>query len=120
MNTINYLTEGKGKTHKIYEGIILEHMKRRESNPEDDASPLIDDMIEAFLDEKKRRGEGEDGFYSTPQLHHLLADLFGAGLDTTMTTMRWFVLLMAAHPDAQVRYYSTVSLSTNLLHKTHI
>jgi hypothetical protein len=101
---MNYLTEGKEKTHEFYQTIIRDHMKRRKSIPEDDANCLIDDMIDAFLDEKERRGEGEDGFYCTRQMLHLLSDIFGAGLDTTMATLWWFVLLMARHPDAQVQY----------------
>ncbi|KDR21920.1 cytochrome P450 306a1 isoform X2 [Zootermopsis nevadensis] len=100
---MHYLLGGKVKTHDYYQTIIHDHMKRRKSTPDDGANSPIDDIIDAFLDEKERRGEGEDGLYSTPQLHHLLSDMFGAGVDTTMTTLWWFILFMAGHPDAQKR-----------------
>jgi ecdysteroid 25-hydroxylase CYP306A1 len=102
------LIEGKLKTAEVYQTIISDHMKRRKSVLEDDSNSLLDDMIDAFLDEKERRGEGEDGFYSTTQLHHLLADMFGAGMDTTVTTLWWFVLFMARHSDAQVQCFIIV------------
>jgi ecdysteroid 25-hydroxylase CYP306A1 len=101
---MNFLIEGKYKTHEHYQTIILDHIKKRKSVPSEDENSLLDNIIDAFLDEKERRGEEDDGFYNTTQLHHLLADMFGAGLDTTMTTLRWFILFLAEHSDAQVLY----------------
>lgn len=101
--TMNYLVEGKIKSHEYYQTIILDRIKKRKSVSGDDENSLVDNIIDAFLDEKERRGEGDDGFYSTTQFHHLLADMFGAGLDTTMTTLRWFILFMAENSDAQKR-----------------
>jgi ecdysteroid 25-hydroxylase CYP306A1 len=96
--------EGKAKTHEHYQTIIQDHMEKRKSVQGGDENCLADDIIDAFLDEKQLRGEGEEGFYSTTQMHHLLGDMFGAGLDTTMTTLRWLVLFMAQNPDVQVQY----------------
>jgi ecdysteroid 25-hydroxylase CYP306A1 len=95
--------EGKEKTHEYYQTIILSHIQKRESFSKDEENFLIDNIIDAFLDEKKRRAESDGGFYSTAQFYHLLADLFGAGLDTTLTTLCWFLLFLAEHVDVQVR-----------------
>jgi ecdysteroid 25-hydroxylase CYP306A1 len=100
---VNFLVEGKEKTHEYYQTIILNHIQKRESFSKEEENFLLDDIIDAFLDEKKRRAESDVGFYSTAQLHHLLADLFGAGLDTTLTTLSWFFLFLAEHADVQVR-----------------
>ena len=40
-------------------------------------------------------------FFSDEQLHHLIADLFGAGLDTTLTTLKWALLYLATYQDTQ-------------------
>jgi ecdysteroid 25-hydroxylase CYP306A1 len=93
--------EGKAKTHEHYQTIILDRVEKRRCGQGEDNS-VADNIIDAFLDEKERRQEGEDGVYSTTQFHHLLADMFGAGLDTTMTTLRWFILFMAQNSVAQV------------------
>ena len=100
---MNFLIEGKEKTHEYYQTIILNHIQNRESFSKNEDNFLLDNMIDAFLDEKERRAESDGGFYSTPQFHHLLADLFGAGLDTTLTTLTWFFLFLAEHADVQVR-----------------
>lgn len=100
---MNFLLEGKEKTHEYYQTIILNHIQKRKSFSKDEENVLLDDVIDAFLEEKERRVESDDGFYSSAQFHHLLADLFGAGLDTTLTTLSWFFLFLAEHEDVQVR-----------------
>nr|CAD7464348.1 unnamed protein product [Timema tahoe] len=98
--TMRFLMEGKEKTHVVYDNMIRERKKRGEG------SGPGDDMIDAFLAEMSRRqasGRGDEGFYTVSQFHHLLADLFGAGVDTTLTTLRWFLLFMAQNPDVQTR-----------------
>ncbi len=73
------------------------------------------DVIEAYLLEMERRrgaaaaADDDDvvasaGTFGMTQLHHVLADLFGAGTDTTMTTIQWVLLYMILHPDVQVVY----------------
>jgi ecdysteroid 25-hydroxylase CYP306A1 len=100
---MNFLIEGKEKTHEYYESIILKRIQTRGSVPKDEENVLLDDVIDAFLDEKERRAESDGEFYSNAQFHHLLADLFGAGLDTTLTTLSWFFLFLAEDVNVQVR-----------------
>ena len=95
------LIDGKEKSHKLYQEIIDKHIQRRDTELKGDDN-IADDLIDAFLDEKVRRGDGSAGFYTTSQFHHLLADMFGAGVDTTVTTLRWFILFMAEYSDIQV------------------
>lgn len=62
-------------------------------------------ILDNFLLEQKRRFEtGDDGakYVTDEQMLYLLADMFGAGLDTTSVTLAWFLLFMALYPEEQV------------------
>ncbi|XP_011861917.1 PREDICTED: cytochrome P450 306a1 [Vollenhovia emeryi] len=84
------LVDGQLKTHQVYQKIIDEHRARREKT---------DNFLAAF--DEAMSTNADNGYFTQPQFYHLLADLFGAGTDTTLTTFRWFLLFMAAYPDEQ-------------------
>lgn len=88
------LIDGKLKTHEQYQTIIDEYRARCEKT---------DNFLAAF-DEAMSTNE-DKGYFTQQQFYHLLADLYGAGTDTTLTTFRWFLLFMAAYPDEQVRLH---------------
>ncbi|XP_063703254.1 cytochrome P450 306a1 isoform X2 [Culicoides brevitarsis] len=85
-STINFLLEGKKKTHAIYDKIIAKCQANLASYRES--------IVKYFLIDRELRGKSIK-FGSDEQLRHLLADLFGAGVDTTLTTIRWFILFTA-------------------------
>nr|ASX93985.1 cytochrome P450 CYP306A1 [Zygaena filipendulae] len=61
-------------------------------------------ILDKFLIEQKRRfeaGEKSAQFTTDEQLYYLLADMFGAGLDTTSVTLAWFFLYIALNQDIQ-------------------
>lgn len=84
---------------------------RNDSSNDDCSSNLnvgdVDCILKYFLQEKERRlSQGDDSahsIYKDIQLRHLLADFFGAGVDTTLTTLRWFLLYMAKNPSLQAQ-----------------
>ncbi|XP_012228131.1 cytochrome P450 306a1 [Linepithema humile] len=88
---IESLIDGKQKTHQIYQTIIDEYRVRREKT--DNFLAVFDDVMTANTD--------NPGHFTQPQFYHMLADLFGAGVDTTLTSFRWFLLFMAVYPDEQ-------------------
>lgn len=97
---IEFLLNGKEKTHKIYDRIIAKVQAQIDTNEINDISCIV----ELFLREKKQRlidGNPKAELCSDEQLRHLLADLFGAGVDTTLTTLRWFLVFVAHDPIIQ-------------------
>lgn len=100
--TLDFLMGGKLKTHKVYQSLIDEQAKILNGKNEGDCK----NIIQAFLVEREKKKESNDPaiqFYNDQQFYHLLADVFGASLDTTLTTLRWFFLFMAAFPHEQTQ-----------------
>ncbi|KAK6732974.1 hypothetical protein RB195_017009 [Necator americanus] len=62
-----------------------------------------DDFTFSYMREmEKRRQTGTDmGYFDDWQMKMLLLDLFFAGMETTVTTLKWGFLLAAIHPDIQ-------------------
>ncbi|KAF7992669.1 hypothetical protein HCN44_005013 [Aphidius gifuensis] len=99
---MNFLIEGKLKTHKIYKNMIEEH----EKNPVN-----CDNFLAAFNDEiikKRNENNGIVGSFTEQQYYHLLADICGAGTDTSLMTIRWFLLYMATNPEQQEKIYQDI------------
>uniref|UniRef100_A0A1I7VX64 Cytochrome P450 2J6 n=1 Tax=Loa loa TaxID=7209 RepID=A0A1I7VX64_LOALO len=68
-------------------------------------SPEITDFTYAYLSEMNRRkkvGEPNE-YFSEWQLTMLLLDLFFAGMETTVTTLKWGFLLSVIHPEVQTK-----------------
>lgn len=98
---MNFLSTGIAKTHRVYDGIVDECEQKLDSEPRDS-------ILRRFLLEKRDREARNDELAkncSRKQLNYLLADIFGASLDTTLCTLRWFMLLIAKHHDVQEKIY---------------
>jgi ecdysteroid 25-hydroxylase CYP306A1 len=63
---------------------------------------------------KRREAEGGVGTFTKEQVNQVLADLVGAGWDTTLTTLKWLFLYMSIYPDVQViELWKKCQLPTN-------
>ncbi|EAA13571.4 AGAP004665-PA [Anopheles gambiae str. PEST] len=103
--TINFLLSGKHQTHAIYDALISHQRSKLRS-----CDTFIEEQEECiltyFLKEAAKRqeaGRPDAAFCDDIQLRHLMADLFGAGVDTTFTTIRWALLYIALYPTVQKR-----------------
>jgi ecdysteroid 25-hydroxylase len=103
---MKFLLTGIAETHKVYDGIAN---KCEETL---DSSECRDSILKRFLLEKRDREMRNDklaAFCSRKQLNYLLADLFGASLDTTLCTLRWYLLMIALHKDEQDKVYEEMN-----------
>lgn len=99
---MNFLLTGLAHTHKVYDGIADECEKTL------DSLEFRDSILRRFLLEKRDREMRNDDLAkncSRRQLNYLLADLFGASLDTTLSTLRWYLLMIAKNYDVQEKVY---------------
>lgn len=99
---MNFLLTGLAQSHKLYDGIADECERTL------DTSECCDSILRRFLLEKRDREMRNDELAencSRKQLNYLLADIFGASLDTTISTLRWYLLMIAANNDAQEKVY---------------
>ncbi|KAK5645280.1 hypothetical protein RI129_006580 [Pyrocoelia pectoralis] len=103
---MHFLLDGKHKTHKLYRELI-DHERQ---NLKDGEPPQ--NFIQAFLREMDSTPDKE--YFSYQQFYHLLADVFGAGLDTTLTTLRWHLLYMAAYPEIQAKIFEEIDCVLNV------
>lgn len=96
--SIRFLLDGKAKTHALYDRIIERCAQQLQQQPQ---SPRRS-ILAHFLHERQPYSQ----LYCDEQLRHLLADLFGAGVDTSLATLRWFLLYMAREQRCQQRLQS--------------
>ncbi|CAN2390081.1 cytochrome P450 [Pristimantis euphronides] len=76
--------------------MVSEHKKTW--NPND-----IRDFIDAYLVEMEKVKEDASTSFTETNIVLSTYDLFGAGTETTSTTLRWALLLMILYPDVQAK-----------------
>uniref|UniRef100_A0A914Z2J1 Cytochrome P450 n=1 Tax=Panagrolaimus superbus TaxID=310955 RepID=A0A914Z2J1_9BILA len=84
-------------------GILAEQIIEHKKNFSPIAEPT--DFTYAYLNEiyDRKNGDKNMGFFDEKQLQMLLLDLFFAGMETTVTTAKWGILMLMLHPEAAQR-----------------
>ncbi|KAK3101254.1 hypothetical protein FSP39_002180 [Pinctada imbricata] len=94
------------------------HMKSFDENN-------IRDYIDAFIAAQKRHGTTNGSFYTDLQLEKTILNFFGAGSETTATTIRWAILYLIIHQDVQEKMHEEIKrvageATPSLNHKMHL
>ncbi|XP_057667309.1 cytochrome P450 306a1 isoform X1 [Diorhabda carinulata] len=108
---MSFIKSGQTKSHNLYKDLIDEQaqlLKKQATAtittngiPSND-SAIGHNVIQCFLLEKEKKSpEFAEKLYHEKQCLHLLADIFGAGLDTSLTSLRWHFLYLAKNPSVQ-------------------
>ncbi|KAK3593222.1 hypothetical protein CHS0354_002756 [Potamilus streckersoni] len=85
---------------------FLEELYQSHESTLDESYPR--DFMDLYLIEMKRNSTlltKEENTYSEAQLKALVADLFGAGTETTSTTLLWVILYFLHYPDVQEKCF---------------
>ncbi|XP_036318184.1 cytochrome P450 306a1 [Rhagoletis pomonella] len=115
LSAIRFLLDGKARTHEIYNKIVEKREKSweyRKSVTEESFNILdhyIDERMRRELSDDPQERLSTDEYYTQDQLLHLLADLFGAGLDTTLATLRWFLFYISKYQELQEQLRAELS-----------
>ncbi|XP_038078489.1 cytochrome P450 2J6-like [Patiria miniata] len=94
--------------HKHFNVLVGEHTHKKDTD-----SPR--DFIGFFLSEKEKKDKQgvESLALQSENLPKIVSDLFGAGSETTATTLRWAMLYMMAYPEVQTRVQKELDDVTN-------
>ncbi|KAM3930499.1 cytochrome P450 2B11-like [Leptodactylus fuscus] len=65
-------------------------------------------LIDAFLTKQEEGKLESTQYYHNENLTTLVVDLFGAGMETTSTTLRWGILLMMKYPEIQQKVQNEI------------
>ncbi|XP_074552542.1 cytochrome P450 2K1-like [Halichoeres trimaculatus] len=68
-------------------------------------------LVDCFLIRKQKDEDSSntDSFFNEKNLTYTVTNLFGAGTDTTATTLRWCFLFMAKYPHIQVKVHEELN-----------
>jgi len=87
----------------LQKGFIDEHRKNF-------VPGKYDDYIDAYLNEVDRREKSKNNpeLFDETALNINLRSFFGAGTETTATTLRWGLLFLMMHPDIQAKVHKEI------------
>ena len=99
------ILDGQKKTHDVYRDIMREFMNNEidSGRAPNECNSILAYYVKQIKDIKSKASVAYPELYSETQMYYVLADMYGAGVDTTLTTLRWFLLFMAANPSEQVK-----------------
>lgn len=75
------------------------------------------DFIDHFIKEMEAKESEPNTNFTLKQLCFILADLFGAGTETTATALRWAILYLLNYPEIQQKLQTEID---NVISKDHL
>ncbi|CAL4063130.1 unnamed protein product [Meganyctiphanes norvegica] len=96
---VHKMENSRDQVKEFIMSVIREHQVSLDpSNPRD--------YIDMYLLEINKHNGGLESTFTLEDLLESLKDLFNAGSETTSSTLRWFILYMAIHPDIQTKIHA--------------
>ncbi|KAL3884077.1 hypothetical protein ACJMK2_030299 [Sinanodonta woodiana] len=104
------IMEHKKVFDKFYEDLYESHQSTLDVN-------CPRDFMDLYLTEMEKDStlpNKEENTYSKNQLKALVGDLFGAGTETTSTTLLWAILYLLHYPDVQEKCFDEIQMVLGL------
>ncbi|XP_060086934.1 cytochrome P450 2K6-like [Heteronotia binoei] len=96
--------KNRDKLYDFIQATFIEHLKELDVN---DQRSFIDAFLIQQQEEKNKNQS--NAFFHNENLKALVENLFGAGMDTTSTTLRWGLLLMMKYPEIQKKVQEEIT-----------
>ncbi|XP_041511051.1 cytochrome P450 2K6-like [Microtus oregoni] len=106
---------------ELFSFIRMTFLEHRNNLDKNDPRSLID----AFLLRQQEENDPSADYFSEENLLALVSNLFGAGTETTATTLRWGIILMMRYPEVQAKVHEEIikvvgSAQPRLEHRTQM
>ncbi|KAL8173113.1 UNVERIFIED_CONTAM: hypothetical protein K2H54_040200 [Gekko kuhli] len=98
--------KNRKEVHAFIQATFIERLKELDVN---DQRSFIDAFLIEQQEEKNKNQSNR--FFHNENLKSVVANLFGAGTETTSTTLRWGLLLMMKYPEIQILLSNRVNES---------
>ncbi|XP_073442545.1 cytochrome P450 2C14-like [Dendrobates tinctorius] len=95
-----------GNVREFYNFLREKFTKQKKELDVNDQRNLID----AFLAKQEEGKPESTEYFHNENLTVLVGNLFGAGMETTSTTLRWGLLLMIKYPEIQQKVHTEIEL----------
>ncbi|XP_060094075.1 cytochrome P450 2K4-like [Heteronotia binoei] len=96
------LLNNRDELYTFIKATFIEHLKELDANDQRN-------LIDTFLIQQQEEKNKTNGFFHEENLKALVANLFGAGTETTSTTLRWGLLLMMRYPEIQKKVQEEIA-----------
>ncbi|KAJ6656390.1 hypothetical protein lerEdw1_003893, partial [Lerista edwardsae] len=98
---LSYIPGPHQKLGKLYNEVsaILRQIVKEHKNTRDPT--FARDFIDGYLEELEKACGDPESSFNEQNLINVIVDLFGAGTETTASTLLWGLLLMVLHPEVQ-------------------
>ncbi|XP_038197304.2 cytochrome P450 2K6-like [Arvicola amphibius] len=89
---------------ELFSFIRMTFLEHRHNLDKNDPRSLID----AFLLRQQEENDPSADYFNEENLLALVSNLFGAGTETTASTLRWGIILMMRHPEVQEKVHDEI------------
>nr|XP_034966283.1 cytochrome P450 2K6-like isoform X3 [Zootoca vivipara] len=84
---------------------FIKHLRDLDEN---DQRSFIDSFLIRQQEEEEKKKK-TNAYFHNENLTRVVTDLFGAGMETTSTTLRWGLLLMMKYPEIQIKVQEEIA-----------